>query len=273
VPRSRRILITGCSRGIGHHTALALARDGWTVVATLRSEAGQAELEAAGVQVVYLDVVDRVRVERVVAQVTEQHGGLDALVANAGVGLFGCFEDLHPDQVQAVMAVNFFGTLHVARACLPHLRASQGRLVAISSVAGRRSAPGSSLYNASKFALEGWAEGLRFELAPFGVPVVLIQPGPTGTGFPTAKGTGKAAGTGPYAAITARLEALQAEAFERPEPVGTVVDAVRHALTDPDPRFRIATGRDTRAQILAHRFLPWRAWEALVRRKLDLPQD
>ncbi len=273
MPTARRVLITGCSRGIGHHSAIALARAGWTVVATLRSEDGQAALEAAGVQVVYADVVDRVQVERVVAQVVDQHGGLDALVANAGVGLFGCFEDLHPDQVRAVMEVNFFGALHCARACLPHLRASRGRLVAISSVAGRRSAPGSSLYNASKFALEGWAEGLRFELAPFGVPVVLVQPGPTETGFPTAKGTGKQVGRGPYARITSRIEELQAEAFEHPEPVDTVVAAVRRALEDPNPPFRIATGRGTRAQILAHRILPWRAWEALVRRKLALPKE
>ena len=268
---SRRVLVTGCSRGIGHHTALALAAEGWTVIATLRDETGQEALEAAGVQVVYLDVVDRVRVEQVVARITTEHAGLDALIANAGVGLFGCFEDLDPDQVQAVMAVNFFGALNTARACLPHLRASQGRLIAISSVAGRRSAPGSSLYNASKFALEGWAEALRFELAPFKVPVVLIEPGPTRTGFPTAKGTGSKTGTGPYAAITARLRALQAETLEHPEPVSTVVDAVRVALEAPNPRFRVTTGRDTRAQILAHRFLPWRAWEALVRRKLDLP--
>ena len=268
----RTVLITGCSRGIGHATARTLAQEGWQVVATLRSDDGRTALEAAGAEVVFMDVVDRVRVDQVVAQVAARHGGLDALIANAGVGLFGCFEDLDPDQVRAVMEVNFFGALHCARACLPHLRASRGRLIAVSSVAGRRSAPGSSLYNASKFALEGWAEGLRFELAPHGVRVVLVQPGPTATGFPAAKGTAKGAESGPYAAITARLLQLQAEAFDNPDPVTVVVDALRRALDDDDPLFRIPTGRSTRAQILASRVLPWRAWEALVRRKLDLPE-
>jgi NAD(P)-dependent dehydrogenase (short-subunit alcohol dehydrogenase family) len=250
-----------------------LAREGWHVVATLRDEKGRAELEGEGVEVVYLDVVDRVQVERVVTRLIDRHGQLDALVANAGIGLFGCFEDLDPDQVRAVMEVNFFGTLHCARACLPHLRASTGRLVVISSVAGRRSAPGSSLYNASKFALEGWAEGLRFELAPFGVRVILVQPGPTATGFLQAKGTGKTTGTGPYTAITARLNQLQAEAFKNPEPVEIVVEAIRHALNHDDPPFRIPTGRGTRAQIAASRMLPWRAWEALVNKKISLPRD
>ncbi len=171
------------------------------------------------------------------------------------------------------MAVNFFGALHCARAALPHLRASRGRLVVISSVAGRRAAPGSSVYSASKFAIEGWAEGLRFELLPFGVPVVLVQPGPTATGFPTARGTGELAGSGPYAAITARIAELQAEVFENPEPVSVVVDAVHRALHDEDPPFRIPTGRGTYGQILAHRALPWRIWERLVRRKLRLPDS
>lgn len=268
---ARIVLITGCSRGIGHHSARTLAREGWRVVATLRGETGRAALEGDGVEVVTLDVVDSDRVEAVVAGVVDRHGRLDALVANAGAGLFGCFEDLHPDQVRDVMEVNFFGALSCARAALPHLRASRGRLVVISSVAGRRGAPGSSLYNASKFALEGWAEGLRFELAPHGVAVVLVEPGATDTGFPTSKGIGAGVGEGPYAAITERVRELQDAAFADPEPVTTVVAAVRRALTESSPPLRIPTGRGTRAQLTAKRLLPWRVWEALVRWKLRLP--
>ena len=131
------VLISGCSRGIGHHAALALARRGWTVIGTLRGEEGRAELEAAGVQTTRLDVCDEAGARRVVAEVLARHGGLDAVVANAGQGLFGCFEDLDSDEIRALFEINLFGAMHLVRAALPGLRTRRGRVVLISSVAGR----------------------------------------------------------------------------------------------------------------------------------------
>ena len=293
-------LVTGCSRGIGHAAALRLAAEGWTVVATLRGEEGREALLAAGVVPMRADVTDIAEVDAVVADTVARFGRIDALIANAGQGLFGCFEDVSDAAAEALFDVNVHGVLRVARAALPHLRELsrilfagsdvllldeptnhldvdaktwllgfmrnyRGALLVISSIAGRRSAPGSSLYNASKFALEGWGEALAFELAPFGVRVVLIEPGPTASGFAANAGQGEGVGAGPYAGITARLRALRAETFSSNAPVETVTDAIIAALNQQDPPLRWPTGRGTAAQILAARLLPWK-------RKIKLPR-
>ncbi len=266
----RTVLITGCSRGIGLHTALELARRGWRVVATLRSDEGRAELEGAGIRVEHLDLLDdplaRMRA------IVEDIGGLDALVANAGYGVYGCFEDLDPDEFRQQLEVNLFGTIACARAVLPALRASRGRLVVIGSIAGRRAAPGSSAYNCSKFALEGWAEALRHELAPFGVPVVLVEPGLTVTGFAKARIRGRRVGGGPYAAITARLDALHREKGGGGSSVDTSVRAIVKALEGRSPPLRIVPTADARAEILVARLLPWPLYQRLASWKLRLPR-
>ena len=245
-----------------------MAQEGWEVVATLRSEAGRQELEEYGIQVVTLDVTDEARVTAVIDEAAR--GGLDALVANAGYGLHGAFEALDPADVRALFETNVFGAMACARAALPHLRASGGRLVVISSLAGRRSAPCSSMYNASKFALEGWAEGLRFELAHLGVHVVLVQPGATKTGFRQALVRREGFGSGVYASLENRLAELHAASWgDADEPV-VVVNGIHRALTARRPPLRIATGRSTHLQLTAFRVLPWRLWEAAVRRKLGL---
>ncbi|MEC7241044.1 MAG: SDR family oxidoreductase [Myxococcota bacterium] len=266
------VLITGCSRGIGRESALRLAELGWTVVGTLRSDSGQAELEAGGVEVVRMDVTRPDEVAGAVQSIVARHGGIDALVANAGRGLFGCFETLEEQQARDLMDVNFFGVLSCAREALPHLRQSRGRLVVISSIAGRRAAPGSSLYNASKFAIEGWAEGLSYELAPFGVDVVLVEPGPTESGFFDVKWWGKRE-LSAYTPLNARLQELQDSVKDKCVPVGVVVDAVVAALTKPKPAFRIPTGTNTKMQLLAKSSLPERWWRGLVQKAVGFPDQ
>jgi NAD(P)-dependent dehydrogenase (short-subunit alcohol dehydrogenase family) len=262
-----RILITGCSSGIGHHSAIALAQRGWSVVGTLRAETGRAALEAAGVRVEQLDLLERPG-ERVAALVAT-HGGFDALLANAGFGIVGCFEDLSEAEWRRQLEVNLFGTVACARAVLPSLRQRRGRLVVVGSIAGRRAAPGSSAYNCSKFALEGWAEALRFELAPFGVPVVLVEPGLTRSSFLASRPLAAAAGHGPYAAITARIRALHHQQAPQAAPVDTAVRAVIRALETPSPPLRTASAR---AELLASRLLPWVVYERLANWKLRLPR-
>jgi NAD(P)-dependent dehydrogenase (short-subunit alcohol dehydrogenase family) len=267
---ARTVLVTGCSRGIGHHSALALARRGWRVVATLRGDEGRAPLEAAGVTVAQLDLLDdpQGRVEAIIAEL----GSLDALVANAGYGLFGCFEDLEPDELRQQLEVNLFGTLACARAALPSLRRRRGRLVVVGSIAGRRAAPGSSAYNCSKFALEGWAEALRFELEPFGVPVVIVEPGLTRTGFAASRLRGRRVGEGAYAAITRRLLALHSDSADQGVAVETAVRGILRGLEDPSPPLRIVPTASARAEVLAARLLPWALYERLARGKLRLPR-
>ncbi len=264
------VIITGCSRGIGRHAALALAARGWTVVGTLRSDAGRDVLEGAGVEVEHLDVTDAAGAAAVVDAVLARHGRLDAVVANAGRGLFGCFEDVDDTEIRALFDVNLFGAMHIVRAALPALRAARGKVVLVSSIAGRRGAPGSGSYNATKFALEGWGEALRYELAPFGVSVTLVEPGATESGFLDSRGRGARVGGGVYAGVTARLQQLHAELTASREPVDVVVEPLVRILEADSPPLRVPTGRSTRWMLLAGRLLPWRVYDALVRRKLRL---
>ena len=185
-----RILITGASQGIGRALALEAARQGAKVVAAARSEELLAELarDAAAAKLAVFTVRADVTepAERLaMAEACQRHmGGLDVLVNNAGIGATGHFADATADRLRKIFEVNFFGLTETTRVCLPLLR--QGKRPAIlnvSSIAGRRGIPARSDYSASKFAVQGFSEALRAELAKDGIDVLLVNPGLTQTNF------------------------------------------------------------------------------------------
>jgi NAD(P)-dependent dehydrogenase (short-subunit alcohol dehydrogenase family) len=177
----KNVLVTGTSTGIGHSTALELARRGWRVFAGVRKEAdGEAlKREAEGeVHTVLLDVADEASIDSAAAFLAEQTGGeLHGLVNNAGVYLGGPLELMRPDEIRKTLDVNVTGLLLLTRACLPLLRAAQGRIVNISSISGLIAMPGVSVYAASKHAVEAVTDALRVELQPFGIKVIAVEPG------------------------------------------------------------------------------------------------
>ena len=182
------VLITGTSTGIGRVTAEVLAQRGWHVFATMRDLQKRDKLEAAlkksdlqgRVEFFQLDLNDAASIEAAVASVLARTGGtLDAVVQNAGVSAAGAFEDLPGAEIRRVMETNFFGVLELTRALLPIFRAKRdGRIVLVSSEAAFMGQPTNSIYCASKWALEGWAESLAYDVEPFGIKVILIEPGP-----------------------------------------------------------------------------------------------
>jgi NAD(P)-dependent dehydrogenase (short-subunit alcohol dehydrogenase family) len=184
----RTVLITGTSTGFGLITAVELAKRGWRVFATMRKLEKKgplaAALQAAGcaqnVEIGQLDVTDSASIEEAVARTLQATGGkLDAVVHNAGVAAGGAFEDLPDDQLRRVMETNFFGVLALTRALLPTFRAQRsGRIVIVSSESGFAGQPVNSIYCASKWAIEGWAESIAFEITQFGVELALVEPGP-----------------------------------------------------------------------------------------------
>ena len=181
-------LITGTSTGFGRVTTELLAARGWRVFATMRDLARKDSLEHAlreaglseRVTFVRLDVTDPASIETAVATVlSETDNTLDAVVHNAGIAVAGVLEDLSDGDIWRVMDTNFFGVLRLTRALLPRFREQRrGRIVLLSSQAAFAGQPGNSMYCASKWALEGWAESLAYEVDPFGIDVVLIEPGP-----------------------------------------------------------------------------------------------
>lgn len=191
-PAGRTAAVTGASRGIGRSTALALARLGYRVFALARSEsdlqclAADAGREGLEIRPIVMDVADegsREQAVRVIEEATEGYG-VDVLVNNAGYGQLGPVEEVPPDLVRRQMEVNLIGPLALTQAFLPAMRRRRaGVVVNVSSIAGRISTPFMGPYSASKFALEALSDALRLELTPFGVHVVLIEPGPIHTNF------------------------------------------------------------------------------------------
>ncbi|MFB6172564.1 MAG: SDR family oxidoreductase [Haloarculaceae archaeon] len=178
------VLITGCSSGIGRATARAFAERDATVYATARDVDDLADLAEAGCETATLDVTDTEDVEAVVERAVEETGRIDVVVNNAGYAQQGVIEDVPVARVRDQFDVNVYGPHRLARAVLPHMRAQEsGRIVNVSSVFGRISAPGSGVYAGSKFALEAMTDALRAEVDDHGVDAVLVEPGPVDTSF------------------------------------------------------------------------------------------
>lgn len=178
------VLITGCSSGFGKLAAVEFARRGDKVFASMRNTAKATSLldaatsAGAAVEVIELDVNDSASVAKAVGQVEQKAGPIDILVNNAGIGTHGPVEDFDDDEVLSIFNTNVFGVVRVTRAVLPTMRAQKcGTIVTVGSIAGKVSAPFGGVYAASKHAIEALSDALHYELHPFGIRVVLVEPG------------------------------------------------------------------------------------------------
>jgi NAD(P)-dependent dehydrogenase (short-subunit alcohol dehydrogenase family) len=268
------ILITGASRGIGRASALALDRAGHEVIAGVRAEEAGRELAAAAsrrLRTVHLDVTDPDSL-RAAAEIAGDR--LDALVNNAGIAVAGVVEALDLDELRRQLDVNVVGQVAVTQALLPALRAARGRVVFISSVSGRVSAPVMTPYTASKFAVEAIADGLRVELRPWGIRVVLVEPGSMDTDmwrgaddqFEATVGAMSDEHRRLYDRLLAGSRKVLRATAKRAAPVENVVKVVEQAVTAPRPRARYVVGVEPRAQIAMRTVLPTRAYDAVVAR-------
>ena len=182
---AKTVLITGCSSGFGKLAAHTFAGHGWNVVATMRRPENETELaDGDNMLVTRLDVTDPASIDEALAAAIERFGGVDVLVNNAGYGGGFIFEQADDSVVRAMFETNVFGTMNVCRAVLPHLRArGEGAVVNVTSMAGMMALPTTSVYTASKFALEGFTEGLAIDYAPLGITVRSVLPGAYPTEF------------------------------------------------------------------------------------------
>ncbi|MFB6211394.1 MAG: SDR family oxidoreductase [Halobacteriales archaeon] len=181
---NRTVLLTGCSSGIGNATARAFLDAEWTVYATARDPNDITDLAEAGCETLALDVTDGEQVRSVVEQVHAEAGRIDCLVNNAGIGQYGPVEEIPIGAVHRQYDVNVYGPHRLIRAVLPHMRdRGDGTIINLSSVTARVVHPGGGVYGGSKAALEAMSDALRAEVAPFGIDVVLIEPGPVDTSF------------------------------------------------------------------------------------------
>ncbi|MGW2743133.1 SDR family oxidoreductase [Streptomyces sp. NPDC001450] len=245
------VLITGTSSGIGLSAAVSAARAGWTTVATLRdpgrSDALRKAAAEAGVEVDIrrLDVTDEASITSAIDGVLADYGHLDAVVNNAGAGHLGTLENESVAEVRKVMEVNFFGVLNVSKAAMPHLRASGGRLITVTSVGGVIGQPFNEAYCAAKFAVEGYMESLAPVAAAHGVSVSVIEPGAVATEFVANVGVDleeAVAAAGVYAPqLNAYLNRTIAQFLDGAQTAEGAAESVIEALTADEPAFRLQT--------------------------------
>ena len=268
-------LVTGASSGIGESIALHLAEAGWTVYACARRVEKMEHLAARGVIAFAMDVTDDASMVAGVRRILDEQGRIDALVNNAGYGSYGPVEIVPIDEGRRQFEVNLFGLARLSQLVIPHLRARKtGTIVNISSIGGKIYEPLGAWYHATKFAVEGFSDSLRLELAPFGIDVVIVEPGPILSEWNTIAREGmveRSRGT-----VYEKLALRMAAAFERTDTSRrssgpqAVAEAVLRPLGTADPATRYPAGRGARAIIALRRVLPDRAMDAVMRRALDV---
>ncbi len=280
--KSEAVLITGCSSGIGRATAERLAQRGWTVYATARHVESIAPLESRGCRLLALDVTDEDSMRRAVEEVERAEGAVGVLINNAGYSQSGAVEAVPMQKVRRQFETNVFGLVRMCQLVLPGMRRrGRGRIVNLSSMGGRFTLPGGGYYHATKHAVESLSDALRFEVAGFGVAVVLIQPGLILTRFDetAVASMGEEGRPGdPYAGFEAAVARTTSDAYRENGPLSklgggpkTVARVIERAISTPRPRARYTVTPSARLLISLRSILPDRAWDAVLRSQYPQP--
>jgi NAD(P)-dependent dehydrogenase (short-subunit alcohol dehydrogenase family) len=267
----RVALVTGASSGIGEATAARLHDAGFATYAVARRVERMRALAAAGVTTFAMDVTDDASMTEGIQRIIAERGRIDVLVNNAGYGSYGAVENVPIDEARRQFEVNVFGLARLVQLVAPHLREQRsGRIINVGSVGGKYYEPLGAWYHATKFAVEGFSDSLRLELAPYGIQVVIIEPGPIRTEWNTLARehlVASSAGT----AYEDQAEAVRArmESGDRPmlsSGPDVVAKAIVRAATARRPRTRYPVGRGATAIVTARRLLPDRALDAVISR-------
>jgi NAD(P)-dependent dehydrogenase (short-subunit alcohol dehydrogenase family) len=249
----KTVLITGASVGFGKETAKLFHAHGWNVIATMRSPEKETELSAlAAVAVIKLDITDKQSIKTAISHSIEKFGRIDVLVNNAGYGTLGALEAATDEQVRQQFEVNLFGLINVTKAVLPAMRQQKsGIIVNISSVGGRLTFPFSSLYHATKFAVEGLTESLQYELNPLGIHLKIVEPGGYKTDFLSRSmavfGHG---GIDDYKTSFNNFATKLAD-WPMSENIAEVAETIFEAATDGTEKLRYPVGHDAAQMIQA----------------------
>jgi NAD(P)-dependent dehydrogenase (short-subunit alcohol dehydrogenase family) len=279
IQKSRPVLITGCSTGIGRATAERLADDGWNVHATARRPESIEDLAKRGCKTHALDVTDEGSMEQAVEEVKED-GPIGALINNAGYSQSGAIETIPMESVRRQFETNVFGLMRMCQLVLPGMRgAGSGRIVNLSSMGGKLTFPGGGVYHATKHAVEALSDALRFEVHEFGIEVVIIEPGLIITEFgETASASIDAVEEhGPYAKFNAEVGAVTANAYHGPMArfgagPEAVAGKISKALTARRPATRYKVTPSARVIMGMRRAMTDRMWDRFVRSQYPPPK-
>jgi NAD(P)-dependent dehydrogenase (short-subunit alcohol dehydrogenase family) len=262
-----RVLITGCSSGIGRASAVELTRRGHEVIATARRQETLRDLDVT--EKFALDVEDEASIDAVLGAC----GHVDVLVNNAGVGLSGPIEGVPLPDVRHIFDINLFGAVRMMQAVLPRMRqaGTGGVIVNVSSVSGRVAAPLAGYYAATKFALEAVSESLHYEVGHFGIRVAIIEPGVIATRFSSNEHR-HGEDIPPYDELRRQWEGVTDVLSGGQEPPGPelVATAIADAIGDPDTPLRVPVGGDAEMVIATRDSMDDASFEATMRQTLGL---
>lgn len=266
-------LVTGASSGMGKSIARRLIADGYLVYVAARNTGNMADLAQLGAVPVKMDITRDADILAAVALITEKSGGVDVLVNNAGYGLYGPVEEIPLDEARYQFEVNVFGPARLTQLLLPAMRArGKGTIVNITSMGGKIYTVLGAWYHATKHALEGWSDSLRLEVEPFGIRVVVIEPGLIETGFGAAASQGileRSAG-GAYEKVAQRVAASMDRSYGHGQ--GTdpkvIADVVGDAVKAGRPKTRYAAGKYAKLMIGVRKWLGDRAFDRLIKSQM-----
>ena len=273
--RQKVAIVTGSSSGIGYATSLMLARKGFYTYASARNIDKSANLESIAnaerlpLKLIQLDITDDNSVKAAIEKIVLEKGRIDVLVNNAGYGLFGAFEDLSLDEIKTQFETNFFGVIRVTQHVLPIMRTGQnggGIIVNVSSINGLIPFPVISAYVGTKFAIEGLSESIAYELEPFGIKVILIEPGPIGSNFMKGSVLPKRAidPQSPYSELVQKFTLktrLQHENAIQPE---EVAKTIVQAISTEKPEFRYLVGKFAVNLLEARKNMPFSEFQKMI---------
>lgn len=266
----KTIVITGASSGIGKETATYFAKKGWNVAATMRSPDKEKDLTSyPQIKIYRLDVTDEQEMKAAVKSISNDFPTIDALLNNAGYGAVGAFEKSSPEDIKKQFQVNVFGLMNLTREIIPVMRKQKsGVIINVSSVSGQVTSPLYSLYNASKYAVEGFAESLQYELKSFNIKVKNVQPGPVKTDFRSRSLNVLQNGDvhGYEKLEKAIFQGMEERGKMATEPV-VVAETIYRAATDGKNKLRYPVGNTARFILAFRKFIPTQWFNKLVYRQ------
>ena len=275
------VIVTGSSSGIGFETSLTLARNGFHTYATMRNMQGEkykpltevAKNENLQLRAIELDVDNDKSVIDAINTIVEERERIDVLINNAGYALGGALEDSSMDEIKAQFETNFFGAVRATKAVLPAMRRQgTGKIVNITSMGGRIAIPLSSSYHGSKFALEGLSESIRYELEPFGIKVILIEPGAVGSNFwkniKIAKSSSDS--NSPYTQFGNKILKAYEQMEQNTISPSVVAKTILDAVTSNNPQLRYVVGEDAAKTLEARKNMPDNEFGDLIKKQFGI---
>jgi NAD(P)-dependent dehydrogenase (short-subunit alcohol dehydrogenase family) len=275
-------IVTGSSSGMGFETSLILARNGFYTYATMRKLEGEGpkrltdftKKENLPLQVIRLDVNDDKSVRDAINTIVKEKDRIDVVVNNAGYDLMGALEETSMEELKGQFETNFFGAVRVIQAVIPIMRKQGGGIIVnITSLGGRISFPLNSAYHATKFALEGFSESIQYELEPFGIKIIVIEPGGVGSNFmKNLKMASKASDplNSPYGSIQNRITEYFNQWMQNTIHPSEVAKAILHAVTSDNPEFRYVVGNDAMTALESRKSMSDREFQDAIKKQINL---